>query len=197
MNKFLLCNKGVENWKKPTLPPLSFIYHIGQTDLLKKPSKVVGSSTIKSPVFQKKLKYLKRCLLKYRKLTGLGKGIAAVQVGIPEKFAVIHTPKRLIAIINPKITKISKNKNKYTEGCMSATPIIVPLIRPEWIEFEYLDEEGNIQTWTGRSLKLNRIFQHEIDHMEGIVNIDIGSSKDFILCTDSSYYKKAKFEKVK
>lgn len=170
----------METWTNSFLPPLHFIYRIGESDILQKPSKLIPIKTIKSSEFQNKLKYLKDCLLKYRKITGLGKGIAAPQVGIPEKFAVIYTPKKLITIINPKITKLSKRKNKYPEGCMSATPIIVPLIRPVFIEFEYWDESGKKQFWKGRNIKLNRVFQHEIDHLNGIINLEKGNPKEFI-----------------
>ena len=154
---------------------------------IRKPSAPV--TDIKSSEFQKELRNLKNCLLKYRKLTGMGKGIAAVQIGIPEKFAVIYTPKKLITIINPKITKISKDKNRYPEGCMSATPIIVPLVRPAWIEFEYLDENGNLKIWKGKSLILNRVFQHEIDHMEGILNIDKVDPKEYLFKSDGKFKK--------
>lgn len=169
---------GVENWKKPVLLPL-----------LRKPSKSIEVSKIKSADFQKKLKYLRDCLLMYRKLTGLGKGIAAVQLGIMQRFAVIYTPKKLITIINPKIIKISKRKNKYPEGCMSATPIVVPLIRPVWIEFEYHDENGDLQIWKGKNLLLNRVFQHEIDHMEGIINIDKVDPKEYTLVSNGKFMK--------
>lgn len=44
---------------------------------------------------------------------------------------------------------------------------------------------------------LNRVFQHEIDHMEGIINIDRVKSPDkLIFATDPSYYETANFEKV-
>lgn len=187
----------METWVKPPLPPLHFIYRVGEGDILTKIAKPIPVHTIKFLNFQNKLKYLKDCLLKYRKITGLGKGIAAPQVGIGEKFAVIYTPKKLITIINPKITKFSKRKNKYPEGCMSATPIIVPLIRPVFIEFEYWDEFGKKQFWKGRSIRLNRVFQHEIDHLEGIINLDKDNPKEFVLYSNSDYHKKAKFEKVK
>lgn len=157
------------------------------TGLLRKPSKLV--SDINTSKFQKELRNLKDRLLKYRKLTGMGRGIAAVQIGIPKKFAVVYTPKKLITIINPKITKVSKTKNKYPEGCMSATPIIVPLIRPAWIEFEYFDENGDLKIWKGKNLLLNRVFQHEIDHMEGILNIDKVDPKEYIFKSDGKFEK--------
>lgn len=179
----------------------SFIYQIGESDALRKPSKEVPINKITSAQMQAKIKYLKKCMLKYRKITGMGRGITAVQVGIPERFSVVYTPKKLLIIINPKITKKSSKKYIYPEMCMSANPIIAPTIRPSWIEFEYFDEQGKRKKWTTKDNTnlnkiLNRVFQHEIDHMEGIINIDRCSSKDLILESDPKYYQTASFTRV-
>jgi len=177
-----------------------FIYQIGEFDQLRKPSEEVKDITSKET--KAKIAYLKKCLLKYRKLTGKGRGIAAVQVGIPERFAIIYTPEQLMTIINPRITKSSSQKSKYPEMCMSANPIIAPVIRPAWIEFEYYDEKGKLQHWTTKDdtetgRMMNRVFQHEIDHMDGIINIDIvASPKELILDSDPDFYTTAKFEEV-
>lgn len=173
-----------------------FIYQIGEYPELRESSKEVPISKITSLEMQVKFKYLKKCLLKYRKLTGMGRGITAVQVGIPERFSVVYTPEELILIVNPKVTKISKEKLIYPEVCMSANPIIAPTIRPSWIEFDYYDEKGNFKHWDNKDKLLNRVLQHEIDHMDGIINIDRCSSKDLILESDPKFYQQAKFEEI-
>lgn len=178
-----------------------FIYQIGEYPSLRQPSKEVPVNRIKSIEYQAKFKYLKRCLFKYRKLTGRGRGVTAVQVGVPERFSVIYTPERVLTITNPKITKKSKKKYKYPEMCMSANPIIAPTIRPAWIEFDYYDERGKLQHWdikddTEVGKMMNRVFQHEIDHMDGIINIDKCNSKELILESDPKFYDFAKFEEV-
>lgn len=179
-----------------------FIYQIGETESLRKPSIEIPVNKIKTAEYIKKFKYLKSCLKKYKKLTGMGRGIAGVQVGIPENFFVIFTPdNKLLLVINPKITKASKEKLKYPEMCMSANPLIAPVIRPAWIEFEYLDENAKLQFWnTKADVKdgkiLNRVFQHEIDHLSGIINIDLCDSKDLILYSDPKYYADTNFETV-
>lgn len=178
------------------------VYQIGESDILRKSSVEVLVNNITKPEMKKKIKYLKSCFLKYRKLTGMGRGMAAVQVGICDKFAIIYTPEKLLTIINPKITKRSKKLLKYPEMCMSAVPIIVPLARPAWVEFKYLDESGVLNKWTTKDDTeqgriLNRVFQHEIDHMEGIINVDlVQSPKELILESYPSFYKNAKFEEV-
>lgn len=179
-----------------------FIYLVGESPILREPCREVLLNKIKSGEMKKKIDYLKDCLLKYRKLTGQGRAIAAVQVGIPERFAVVYTPEKLFTIINPKITHRSKTFLKYPEICMSANPVIVPLERSAWIEFDYYDEEGLKNHWntkddTQQGRILNRVFQHEIDHMDGIINLDlVENPKELIFHSDPDFYKKAKFEKV-
>ena len=104
-------------------------------------------------------------------------------------------------IINPKITKKSDKKLLYPEMCMSAAPIIAPTKRAAWIEFDYYDESGLLQSWSMKAdtelgKMLNRVFQHEIDHMDGIINIDKCNPKDLILESDPKFYENAKFTKV-
>ena len=218
---------------KPVLPPFrrykkkifseviktsGLVYQIGESDQLRKPSNIVPVEDIKSEEFQKKIKYLKKVLLKYRKLTGKGRGVTAVQVGIQQRFSVIYMPARharqvtgvaggpqikgnLMVIINPQITKKSTKLYRYPEICMSANPIIAQVSRSSWIEFEYYDENGKKKYWdkkdTDKDGKMyNRVFQHEIDHMDGIINIDKVDSKELILESDPHFYDNAKFEVV-
>ena len=194
-----------------------FVYQIGEVGDLRKPSQLIPVKKITSDAIKAKIKYVKTCLIKYRKLTGYGRGITAIQLGIPERFSVIYTGqtiqnsktkknvsyKDLEAIINPKITKRSKRLLKYPEMCMSLNPVIVPTIRPSWIEFEYYDEEGELKHWdtkdeTEVGCMMNRVYQHEFDHMEGIINIDkTKNPREIILESDPDFYKNAKFEEVK
>ncbi len=209
--------QSMQNWQ-PTPPPhkkfkkqdftqltqtSQFIYQLDESPILRQPSKIVLRKDITSKVFKAKINYLKNCLLKYRKITGMGRGIAAIQIGIPEALSITYAPDQLLTIINPKITKRSRSLLKYPEMYMSTTPIIAPVIRPSWIEFEYFDEMGELQFWstkdnTPANKMLNRVFQHEIDHLNGIINIDrLKSPKDLILHSDPQFYNLATFEEIK
>lgn len=204
---------------KPQLPPFrkykktvfanviktsSFIYQIGESPALRETSKAVPVGKITSPEYKKKLAYLKSCMKKYRRLAGMGRGITAVQVGISERFSVIYMPEikgELSIIVNPEITKRSKKLLVYPEMCMSANPIIASVVRPSWIEFSYYDEEGKKKYWdrkdTTRLGKMyNRVFLHEIDHMDGMINIDKVDAKSLIFESDPSFYENATFEEV-
>lgn len=170
-------------------------YQIGQLPGLREKSKEVKTSEIKNSEIQSVIKKLKKTLKEYLRLTGKGRGLAAIQIGVPLKIAVVFNQEKILTIINPKITRISDDKYLYPEICMSANPIIAKVSRSEFIEFEYFDENGEKQFWRERDKLLNRVFQHEIDHMEGIINIDLVESKDLILLSDPNFFKNARFIK--
>lgn len=172
-------------------------YQIGQFPGLREKSKEVQITDIGSSEIKLVISKLKKTLKEYRRLTGKGRGVAAIQIGIPLNIAVVFNKEEILTIINPKITKASDDKYLYPEICMSANPIIARVIRPEFIEFEYLDENGEKQIWNDRDRLLNRVFQHEIDHMEGTINIDLVESKDLILLSDPKFFKNAKFVKTR
>ncbi len=111
-----------------------------------------------------------------------GVGLAANQVGIPRKVAVVDVSeseetKNTLVIVNPRIVDISEDTDRMEEGCLS-----VP-------DFQAEVERALQVTVTGRNLKgekvefkaegfLARVLQHEIDHLYGKLFIDrIGKLK--------------------
>jgi len=106
-------------------------------------------------------------------------GYAAPQIGVPIALAVLrpdrHDEKNKdrghVVIINPKITEYSKKKVKGVEGCMSCRQIVGEVERSESITVEYIDEKGEKQREEASGWWA-RIFQHEVDHLNGIVFIE-------------------------
>ena len=70
--------------------------------------------------------------------------------------------------INPKITKISKKKKTVKEGCLSVTGVFGVITRAEKVTVEAHNEKGEKIT-RGASGLLAQIFQHEMDHLNGIL----------------------------
>ncbi|GAB6190067.1 peptide deformylase [Marinitoga arctica] len=100
-----------------------------------------------------------------------GVGLAAPQVGISKRFFLMDDGKNLRIVINPEITEFIGEDVVFEEGCLSIPGIFLNVKRPEGIRVKYMDVDGNIieeelHEYTAR------IFQHEYDHLEGILFID-------------------------
>lgn len=93
-------------------------------------------------------------------------------------------PKDLV-FINPKILKLSKKKSWVPEGCLSVRPIYGKTFRSNKATLSAYDEQGK-KFQRGASGLLAQIFQHETDHLEGILFIDHAKELE----EDASYAKK-------
>ena len=102
-----------------------------------------------------------------------GIGLSANQVGKPYRMFImgdhlnIEKGKKWVCI-NPKITNVTKDLIRYKEGCLTFPFLFLDIERPQDITVEYLDEnlEKKEEHMTGI---VARCFQHEFDHMQGIV----------------------------
>lgn len=105
-----------------------------------------------------------------------GVGIAAVQVGKLLRITAIDVNYRdgerkpLIAI-NPEILASSKEQSSYDEGCLSVGPYRGSVSRPARITVSYTDLEGEKHQIEADGI-LATCFEHEIDHMDGVLFFD-------------------------
>lgn len=76
-----------------------------------------------------------------------------------------------IVMINPEIVKTSEQRSVYMEGCLSLPQQFANVERPAHVTVEYLDVQGNKQTWSASGLESHCI-QHELDHLNGVLFID-------------------------
>lgn len=83
----------------------------------------------------------------------------------------IKAQQKDLIFINPIIKKISKDKKLLDEGCLSVRPIYGKVRRATKVTVEAYDEKGIKIIKEGTGL-LAHIFQHEIDHLDGILFID-------------------------
>ncbi|MDX9702123.1 MAG: peptide deformylase [Candidatus Auribacterota bacterium] len=103
-----------------------------------------------------------------------GIGLAAQQVGLTDKIMVIDTqdsPDSKMVVINPEITSYSKQTDTMEEGCLSFPGIRANIVRAQTIEVTFYDLEGKFYRITCSDL-IARVFQHEIDHLNGVLFID-------------------------
>lgn len=110
-----------------------------------------------------------------------GLGLAASQMGELKRIIVVHpiqertpeekTAKPIQIFINPKMTKKSKKTEVDEEGCLSFPGLFLKIKRAKTVEVEALNLEGDLIKVRAEGLPA-RIFQHEIDHLDGILFID-------------------------
>ena len=112
-----------------------------------------------------------------------GAALAAPQIGVNWRIFVVSKkiftdqndqpdPKaKDIIFINPRLVKISKKKKKLEEGCLSVRGVFGEIDRAEKATVEAYYEFGQKFSYTGAGL-MAQIFQHELDHLDGVLFID-------------------------
>jgi peptide deformylase len=112
-----------------------------------------------------------------------GVGLAAPQIGLPERIIVVeyfeheedeekeNAPKKVWVVLNPEIIKPSEETLMGIEGCLSVPGLVGEVERHAAIQVKGLNRHGKplkvkAEGW------LARIFQHEIDHLNGVIFTD-------------------------
>ena len=105
-----------------------------------------------------------------------GVGLAAPQIGQNIRLVVIDCQDEhgLLELINPVIT-FKEGEVVDTEGCLSVPDIYGEVTRAAKVKMEFMNRRGKRQHLTATGL-LARCIQHELDHLEGQLFIDIATS---------------------
>ncbi len=108
-----------------------------------------------------------------------GVGLAAPQVGEPSRLIVVEygdeedeeAPAKLFVMANPEITRRSEETELGTEGCLSIPGVQGDVERNLAVTVKGLNRHGRPMTVKAKGW-LARIFQHEVDHLDGILFVD-------------------------
>jgi peptide deformylase len=99
-----------------------------------------------------------------------GIGLAANQVGVTRRVAVVDVEDQRLVLVNPVITA-TEGRSRAEEGCLSIPDAYGEVMRSERVVLEALDREGKPYRQEASGL-LARAIQHEVDHLDGILFID-------------------------
>jgi peptide deformylase len=99
-----------------------------------------------------------------------GVGLAANQVGVSRRVAVVDADGDRFVMIDPTIVE-TEGSSTAEEGCLSIPDIYGDVTRPERVIIEALDQDGIRYRKEATGLKA-RAIQHEIDHLDGILFLD-------------------------
>ena len=115
-----------------------------------------------------------------------GIGLAAPQIGVPLRIFVVdlsigRDPSGLIVMVNPEFAS-REGMQLEEEGCLSAPGFNATVVRPSRAVVRGLDRQGQPQEREATEL-LARAFQHEMDHLDGLLFIDRlrGIKRDLIV----------------
>jgi peptide deformylase len=109
-----------------------------------------------------------------------GVGLAAPQIGLPDRIIVIEyfekeqdeevedAPRKVWAVINPEIVKVSEETLMGVEGCLSIPGLVGEVERHAEVQVKGMNRHGKPMKIKAKGW-LARIFQHEIDHVNGIL----------------------------
>jgi peptide deformylase len=99
-----------------------------------------------------------------------GLGLAAPQVGVGKRLFVYDVGEGPQAIVNPEIVE-TRGEWAYDEGCLSIPGLAFELLRPKEVHLKGYDLDGNELSIEADEL-LARAFQHEMDHLDGVLFIE-------------------------
>jgi peptide deformylase len=110
-----------------------------------------------------------------------GVGLAAPQVNVPLRVIVVEFAEseddeqiapELYMCVNPKIISSSSEQEVGTEGCLSIPGIVGDVSRPDVVTVRYFNRHGQPMKLEASGW-LARIFQHEVDHINGVLFVDL------------------------
>lgn len=126
----------------------------------------------------KMIRSMREALRAYNAEGFVGVAIAAPQVGIAKRMFLVEDQSKnrdealpTIVAINPRITKTSRGTTLLGEGCLSVPERYGAVTRHNKVNLRALDENGE-EFERGASGLLAQIFQHECDHLDGVLFID-------------------------
>lgn len=147
--------------------------------VLRDTAKEVATEDIKSPEIKQLLKDMSETLATQKD----GVAIAAPQIGVSLRVFIVsgklfdtgEDPDTStypdLVFINPRVTKVSKDTSSEEEGCLSVVGKYGSVERPNKTTVRAYNENGEIFERGGSGL-LSKIFQHEMDHLDGVLFID-------------------------
>jgi peptide deformylase len=119
------------------------------------------------PLVEKWVQDLHEVMEDIRAKYNFGRAIAAPQLGNMKRLIYMNIDKPMV-FINPKILNKSEELFEVWDDCMCFPNLFVKVLRHKSIEIEYLDEKWEKQTALFDN-DLSELFQHEFDHLEGIL----------------------------
>ncbi len=136
------------------------------------------------PVFED----LRATLHEFRRTHGFGRGISAIQIGVPKRCIYIEFQGLAYCLTNPVYEHQSAERFRLWDDCFSFPNLLVYLERSRAVRVRYQDETGAERRLEAEG-PLAELLQHEIDHLDGILAIDRALDENS-LCTREEWERR-------
>lgn len=149
--------------------------------------RVVSSpvSDLTDPAFVAAARRLKATLTVFRARYGFGRGVAAPQIGVAQRFIALNLGHGPFVIVNPEITWASPETFTMWDDCMCFPSLLVRVRRHLTISVRYTDEQAQEHEWVRLDQATSELLQHEIDHLDGVLAMDRAMDRDAIISRDA------------
>jgi len=133
------------------------------------------------PQFMVEKKQLQIVLEEFRRAHGFGRAVSAPQIGVNKRFIALNLGADPFCMINPVITYRSDETFTMWDDCMSFPWLLVKVRRHKSISVVYTNDSGGKVEWNNIEQSVSELLQHEIDHLDGILAVDIALDKTSII----------------
>ena len=141
-----------------------------------------------SPATQELIADLRDTLRDFRARNGWGRALGAPVIGVPQRLVLVEYDETSIVLINPYFAGWSTDEESAYESCITFPALWGSVCRPRGVVVVARDEHGIERRWEAEG-ELARIFQHEIDHLDGLVWLDREPDMTTI-CTTAEYKRR-------
>jgi len=128
----------------------------------------VEVTDVDSKEFTESKLLLHKALADFRKEHGFGRSIAAPQIGVNQRFLAVNLGDGPFTVINPVIIWRSPKQITLWDDCFSFPWIMVRVQRHESISVQFKTDDGSEVIWKEMDRARSELFQHEIDHLDGV-----------------------------
>lgn len=136
---------------------------------------------LRDPAFREDAGRLTETLEAFRSRHGFGRAIAAPQIGASRRLIAVNLGRGPFLMVNPEILSRSTEAFTLWDDCMSFPWLLVRVRRHASISVRFTDAEGRVQNWERLGRAESELFQHEIDHLDGVLALDRAIDRESIL----------------
>lgn len=118
------------------------------------------------------LQRMHAALAAFRAQHGFGRALSAPQLGLRRRLIAFDLGRGPRALVNPRLTSASEATFTLWDDCLCFPDVLVRVRRARSISLEFDDERGHPQRWNDLAPAEAELFQHELDHLDGILALD-------------------------